>query len=177
MKVSLVISVFLLLGACTPFTFNESNKDMGFVALSLGVSSECQSRLGISAIYWQGVNVEGGRPFNLRNPWIAADYEDEFDSILYSFPTKAGVYEIKNITGGDEIVDRYKEGNQMVTKYKKGQIEPTRYIVEAGKINYLGNLVVTSKKPDCKGFEYKIIKNDQKKRDLADVAKNEPQLF
>lgn len=176
-KIILIFTALLLAGCSTPFTFTGENIGKGYVVLSIGVSESCQSKLNPSIAYLKGVNVDDGRPLNLRNPFISADFEDGFDSVLYSFPLKAGVYEISRLTGGDEFIETYYEAGKQVTKKRKARLKPSRYIIEQGKINYLGNLIVSEVNKGCKEADYKIIKNDKKARDMAIVKKAQPQLF
>jgi len=176
-KISLILVGFLLAGCAAPFTFQGENAGKGFVVLSIGVGQSCQGNLGQSLAYIKGVNVTDGRPLNLRNPFISADFDDDYDSVLYAFPLKAGTYEMSKLTGGREFVGTYEEGGKKIDVFKKPQLKPSRYIVEAGKVNYLGNLIVSEVNKNCKGAEYQIIKIDQEARDMAVVKKNQPQLF
>lgn len=176
-KISIILAAILLTGCGAPFTFTEENKGKGYVVLSIGVGESCQGNLDQSLTYIKGVNIDDGRPLNLRNPFISADFEDGYDSVFYSFPLKAGIYEISRLTGGGEFVETYREAGKQVTVSRKAKLKETRFIIEEGKINYLGNLVVSEVNEGCTGADYQIINNDKRTRDMALLKKNQPQLF
>jgi len=140
--------------------------------MSLSVSKECIDTDRFTAVNtaMKGVNVKGGRPFNLRNPLAFPDFEED-GALFYSFPISAGKYVFDHIGGMTGI------GFGGIAEYgSKAGLVPYNVEVLPGRVNYFGNLHVVGVESNCKGG-VKFTKRDRKDRDFKKASESQPHLF